>query len=44
MELKGDVYTEVKTFSDMDNLSIDRIIGDLDKLVFNKKKKKKRKK
>ena len=44
MELKGDVYTEVKTFSDMDNLSIDRIIGDLDKLVYNKKKKKKRKK
>ena len=44
LEVKDDVYTEVKTFNDMDNLSMDRIIGDLDKLVYDKKKKKKRKK
>ena len=44
MEVKDDVYTEVKTFNDMDNLSIDRIIVDLDKLVYDKKKKKRRKK
>jgi len=44
LEVQNDVYTEVKTFNDMDNLSIDRIIVDLDKLVYDKKKKKRRKK
>jgi len=44
MEVKDDVYTEVKTFNDMDNLSMDRIIGGLDKLVYDKKKNKKKRK
>lgn len=41
IEIQNDVYTEVKAFNDMDNLNMDRIIDNLDKLVVPRKKKKK---
>lgn len=42
LEVEDNTYVEVKTFNDMSNLSMDRIIEDLDKLVIGKKKKKKK--